>query len=235
MILRDFNYMKQILALLILSLMVAATPLRAQRFHAYGLGGAITSQVEGDELKGFKHWGLTGGVGAFADLDDNDRWSLAIETDYSCRGIYNNRHNSENLYNIRLNLHYVDIPLTLFFHDPYGGLRIGVGLVYSRLLSQPHDTVTYNPRYFVPDTTDMSFLKNDLAPAVEFRFNVWKGLQFSVRYQYSIIHIKRDWHYEFAGKTGSNNFYGSSVAFRLLWQFGEENSHNYSKKAKRRR
>ena len=225
--------MKRIL--MILALLLAALTSQAQRIHGYGLGGAITSQVEGDELKGFNHWGLTGGVGVIANLDDNDTWSLAVETDYSCRGIYNNRHNSENYYNISLNLHYVDIPLTLFFHDPYGGLRIGVGLVYSRLVHQPHGIITYNPNYFIPDTTDMTFLKNDLAPAIEFRFNIWKGLQFSTRYQYSIIPIKRDWHYEYAEKTNSNNFYGSSVAFRLLWQFGEDNAYNHSKKAKRRR
>ena len=226
--------MLRILTQLFLLLLVAM-PLQAQRIHAYGLAGAITSQVEGDELKGFDHWGFTGGVGAIADLDDNDTWSLAVETDYSCRGIYNRKHNSENYYNINLDLHYVDIPLTLFFRDPYGGLRIGVGFVYSRLVRQPHDTITYNPHYFVPDTTDMSFLKNDLAPAIEFRFNIWKGLQFSARYQYSIIPIKRNGHYQFAGETYANNFYGSSVAFRLLWQFGEDNSYGHSKHKKRRR
>ena len=218
---------------LILLLFLSVLPLQAQRIFGYGFAGAITSQVEGDELKGFDHWGLTGGVGALAKLDDNDTWSLAVETGYSCRGIYNNKHNNENFYNIRLNLHYVDIPLTVFFHDPYGGMRIGVGLVYSRLVRQPHDTIVFNPNFFIPDTTDMSFLKNDLAPAVEFQFTLWKGLQFSARYQYSIIPIKRDWTYQFAGETHSNNFYGSSIAFRLLWQFGEDNS--YHSKTKRRR
>lgn len=219
----------------ILLLLLATIAVQAQRIHGYGFAGAITSQVEGDELKGFDHWGLTGGVGAIAALDDNDTWTLAVETGYSCRGIYNQKHNNENYYNIRLNLHYVDIPLTVFFHDHYGGLRIGLGLVYSRLVRQPHDTIVYNPNYFIPDTTDMSFLKNDLAPAIEFRFNIWKGLQFSARYQYSMIPIKRDWHYELAGKTFSNNFYGSSVAIRLLWQFGEDNRYGNSKPYKKRR
>ena len=225
--------MNRILTLLLLTILAAST-LQAQRIHAYAFGGAITSQVEGDELKGFSHWGFTGGVGTFTDLDEQDMWSLAIETDYSCRGIYNHKFNPENYYNIRLNLHYVDIPITLFFRDPYGGLRIGVGLVYSRLVRQPHDTVVYNPNYFIPDTTDMTFLKNDRAPAIEFRFNVWKGLQFSARYQYSIIPIKRNWHYQYAGNTYSNNFYGSSIAFRLLWQFGEDNSSSRYKTKKRR-
>ena len=221
--------------LTILLMLLATLPMQGQYIHAYSMAGAIASQVEGDELKGFNHWGFTGGVGVIADLDDRDTWSLAVETDYSCRGIYNRKHSNENFYNISLNLHYVDIPLTLFFHDPYGGLRVGVGIVYGRLVRQPHGTATYNPNYFVPDTTDMTFLKNDLAPAIEFRFNIWQGLQFSARYQYSIIPIKRDWHYQFAGKTISNNFYGSSIAFRLLWQFGEDNNrYSHSRNKKRR-
>lgn len=215
--------------LTILLLFLAAIPIQAQRIHAYTHAGAITSQIEGDELKGFSHWGFTGGVGATASLDDHDIWSLIVETDYSCRGIYNRKFNNENLYNISLDLHYIDIPVILFFHDPYGGLRIGAGLVYSRLVSQPHGKASYNPLYFIPDTTDMTFLKNDFAPAVEFRFNIWRGLQFSARYQYSIIPIKRDWQYHFANKTGTNNFYGSSIAFRLLWQFGD-NDRPYKKR-----
>lgn len=213
--------MNRLCAILIPLLILAFAPLQAQRIHAYVAAGAVASQVEGDELKGFNHWNLEGGVGAIAHLDDNDRWSLSIETDYSCRGIYNNKYNTLNLYNINLDLHYIDIPLTLFFHDPYGGLRIGAGLVYSRLVRQPHGNIHFNPNYFVPDTSNMEFLKNDLAPAIEFRFSVWKNLQFSARYQYSLIPIKKDWHFTFADKTSSNDFYGSSLTFRLLWQFGE--------------
>ena len=226
--------MNRLLTLLLI--LSAAIPLQAQRIHAYTFAGGAASQIEGDELKGFNHWGFAGGVGAIADLDDRDMWSLTVETGYSCRGIFNNKHNNENYYNISLNLHYVDIPLTLFFHDPYGGLRIGVGLVYSRLVRQPHGNAYYNPLFFIPDTTDMTFLKNDFAPAVEFRFNIWKGLQFSTRYQYSIIPIKRDWKYQYADKTFYNDFYNSSLTFRLLWQFGEDNQSKYKyKKASRRR
>ena len=98
--------MKHVTTLIIILLF--AIPMQAQRIHAYAFGGGIASQVEGDELKGFNHWGLTGGVGAIADLDDHDTWGLAIETGYSCRGIYNRKYNSENYYNINLNLHYFE-------------------------------------------------------------------------------------------------------------------------------
>ncbi len=211
-------------ALLLPLFFLAIMPLHAQRINGYVALGTVASQVEGDELKGFNHWNLAGGVGAIARLDDNQRWFLSLETDYSCRGIYNKKYNYLNYYNINLDLHYVDIPLVLHFRDPYGGMQIGVGIVYSRLIRQPHDTVYFNPNYFTPDTSDMQFLKNDLAPTVEFRFRIWNNLHFSARYQYSIIPIKKDWHYQFAGKTFANDFYGSSLTFRLLWQFGESNA-----------
>lgn len=205
--------------------------LQAQRIHAYVTTGGIASQIEGDELKGFNHWGFSGSVGAIANLDDNGTWALTVETGYSGRGVYNNRYSAENLYNIKLNLHYIDIPVTVLFKDPYGGLRLGVGLVYSRLVQQPHDTIAFRPTYFIPDTSDMTFLKNDLAPAIECRFTIWRSLQMSIRYQYSIIPVKKGWHFtEIEGKnnkrTWDNDCYNSAVTFRLIWEFGDDgNSH----------
>lgn len=222
-------------ALLLALLFLAIMPLQAQRINGYVALGTVASQVEGDELKGFNHWNLAGGVGAIAHLDDYQRWSLSVETDYSCRGTYNKKYNYLNYYNINLDLHYVDIPLILHFRDPYGGMLIGVGLVYSRLVKQPHDTISFNPNYFTPDTANMQFLKNDLAAAVEFRFRIWNNLHFSGRYQYSIIPIKKDWHYQFAGKTYANDFYGSSLTFRLLWQFGESDARPSKSLRSRRR
>jgi hypothetical protein len=225
--------MKRI-ATLICFVLISAT-LYAQRIDAYLVLGGVASQVEGDELKGFGHWGLHGGVGAWVRLDDRDTWGLAIETDYSCRGIFNNSGSAENYYNIDLDLHYIDIPVTAFFRDPYGGLRLGAGLVYSRLVSQPHGYIRYTPTYFVPDTADMQFLKNDLAAAVEARFTIWNGLQFSLRYQYSILPVKKNWHFYMQDESWANNCYNSSLSLRLVWQFGYDRSASLRKKNLRHR
>lgn len=235
---------KRFLTILIL-LLVGLGSVRAQRIHAYVNGGLVGAQVEGDELKGFNHWALTGGVGAIANLDDNDTWNLSLEADYSCRGIYEGTRSTGTPYNIKLDLHYVDIPLTLFYHDPIGGLRIGLGMTYGRLVSQPHGIVRYNPDLIIVDSTDMSFLKNDLSPTIEFRFALWKGLQFSARYQFSVIKVKENWHFKAAPdffkdkKTDHyNDCYNQSLQFRLLWQFGDSDSrngsHHKSYKKKRR-
>jgi len=214
---------------------MATLPMQAQRIRAFLSAGAATSQVEGDELKGFDHWGLHGGVGAWIGLDERDRWAFSVEADYSCRGISSSHYTSQSFYNINMDLHYVDIPVTFFFHDPYGGLRLGAGLVYSRLVSQPNGYVEFLPKYFVPDTSDMKFLKNDLAAALEARIDVWKGLQLGVRYQHSLIPVKKDWHFWMEGNEWANNCFNSSLTVRLTWMFGYDDRPSSHRRFKSRR
>lgn len=219
--------MKRILILPLLFLLPLTAG--AQNIHAFVTAGATMSQVEGDELKGFNRLGFTGGVGALTALTDNYRWGLSIEALFSQRGIYNNSHDPQNYYNIDLVLNYVDIPLLLHFQDPYGGMLFGAGLCYGRLVQQPHGVIRYNAAYFIPDTTDMTFLRDDLCAVADMRFTVWRGLQLNLRWQYSLMAIKRDWAFHaYSGvdangdavyKTHTRNCYNHSLSLRLIWQF----------------
>ena len=155
---------------LLLFVAVVARPSHAQfrsesLFHAYPVVGVTVNQIEGDYLKGFKKWGFTGGVGTEVRLSDNGRWKLSMEADFSQRGVRETNRNSQIPYLVDLTLNYIDIGLMGHFVDPFGGIMLGVGLTYSRLVQQPHGTLSFNPEYVVPDTTDMTFLKNDLAIA----------------------------------------------------------------------
>ena len=201
-----------------------------QIIRAYPSVGITAAQIEGDKLKGFNKWGFTAGVGAMVSLSENDRWQLSIETDYIQRGAYGH-HSSEQsgdaygLYFLRLD--YVDIPLTVFWTDPHGGMTIGAGLTYGRLVQQPHGVIRYQPHYVVPDTTDLTFLPNDFSIHLDFRFPIWRGLYFDARYQMSLIPIKRDWEfteYHSANpndyKQWSNNCYNRTAFVRLIYVFG---------------
>lgn len=228
--------------LIILSLLLLTAALQAQRIHAFASSGLTLSQIEGDELKGFSKWGYTGGVGAIVGFDRYETWNLSLEALFSQRGSYNG---SGDPYSLSLRLDYVDIPLMLHFRDPWGGLLIGLGFCYSRLVRQPSGIMRYNPNYFFPDTTDTHFLNNDLLLVADIRFPVWKGLSFNIRWQYSIIAAKKDWQFtEFRGTvpqlddngnpllnpdgsivtlprriTWHNDCYNNTLAFRLIWQF----------------
>ena len=194
----------------------------AQRIHGFISSGLALSQIEGDELKGFRKWGYTGGVGAIAALDRHENWNISLEAAYSKRGAYNA---SGDPYSVDIPLSYIDIPLLVHYRDPWGGILVGAGLNYSRLVQQPHSVGLYNPLYFLPDTTDMSFLRNDLALLADVRFPVWRGLWFNLRWQYSIIAVKRDWLFTEYKNNGTtvltwrNDCYNHSLAFRLIWLF----------------
>ncbi|MBQ8703032.1 MAG: outer membrane beta-barrel protein [Bacteroidales bacterium] len=219
--------MKQLPILLLLCL--ASCSVQAQRIHAFVSSGVTLSQIEGDELKGFKHVGFTGGVGALTALSDDYRWGLSVEALFSQRGVYNNSYDPQNYYNIDLTLNYVDIPVLLHFQDPYGGMLFGAGLSYGRLVQQPHGVIKYNPSYFIPDTSDMTFLRHDLCAVADMRFTIWRGLQLNIRFQHSLLAVKRDWtFYNYNGtdadgnpryKSHSRNCYNQAITFRLIWQF----------------
>lgn len=213
--------MKTLTHTLLPILMLALVPMaQAQRIHAFVTSGLTLSQIEGDELKGFRQTGNTSGVGALAALNNSRTLGLSIEALFSQRGAYNSYGEP---YVGRITLNYVDIPLLLHFQDRRGGMLVGAGLVYGRLVQQPHGTLKYNPNIFIPDTTDMEFAKHDLSAALDFRFTVWRGLQFNFRFQHSLLPVKRDWH--FIDKLGQQerhiyrNAYNQSIALRLIWQF----------------
>ena len=197
-------------------------PVQSQRIHGLVSSGATLSQIEGDELKGFRLLGYSGGVGALAALDRNERWSISLEALFSQRGSYNA---SNNPYSVALNLNYIDIPFMLHFRDPWGGILIGLGLNYGHLVQQPHGTFYYDTNYFIPDTTDFSFRLTDIAAVADIRFPVWRSLWFNIRWQYSIAAVKRDWLFTELKHNGStthswrNDCYNNSLTFRLIWVF----------------
>lgn len=208
-----------------------------QLFRVYPSVGATASQIRGDELRGFKKWGVTAGVGAIMSISDDNTWDASIEANFSQRGAYNNTNDPYSLIGFTLN--YVDIPLTIHFTDPWGGITIGAGLNYSRLVQQPHGSIYYSPDYFIPDTGDMSFLKNDFAFALDMRFPIWRGLTFNLRFQHSLLPIKKNWGFTEYPTVGpgvnkwTNNLYNSSVSVRLLYVFGDDNSryNKYNRKS----
>ena len=212
--------MKKILFILLIS--VAGLTAEAQRIHGFVSTGATLSQIEGDELKSYSKWGVTAGVGAIAGLDRHETWNLSVEALFSQRGSYNG---TGDPFSLSLRLDYVDIPLMVHFRDPWGGMLLGLGLCYSRLVQQPHGIMKYNPNYFIPDTTDMTFLSNDLSAVADIRFPIWRGLMLNIRWHYSLIPVKRNWQFTELRGDGTikdqweNDCYNNSLTFRLIWQF----------------
>ncbi len=228
------KYLSLLFAVMVSTACFAQHNHNAQVIRAYPSVGATASQMRGDELRGFKKRGFSAGVGALVSLDSRDMFHLSIEANYAQRGSFNNTNDPYSIYGFTLN--YVEIPLLFHFTDPYGGMTFGIGLQYGRLVQQPHGNIYYSPDYFVPDTSDMSFLKSDFSAVLDFRFPIWKGLMLDIRWQHSILPVKRSWSFTeysptmLGGQTTwSNKVYNSSVTIKLLYLFGE------SKKSKGKR
>ncbi|MBR1850945.1 MAG: outer membrane beta-barrel protein [Bacteroidales bacterium] len=220
--------MKRIAIIALLLCIVTAA--QAQVISAYISGGGTVSQIQGDELDGFDNLGWSTGIGTIASLDQYGLWFLSTEAIYTRRGSFNN---SGNPYNIYIALDYIDIPLLIHYRDPIGRLMVGIGPVYGRLIAQPHGVVSSDSMTFMPDINNMAFLKNDFSLAAEMRFQVWRGLHMSLRWQHSVFPVKKDWlftehHYNHTTDTWTRNCYNNSITIRLLWQFGQEP--NYRKK-----
>ena len=102
-------------------------------------------------------------------------------------------------------------------------MLLGAGLAYGRLVQQPHGTLQYDEHSLIPDTTDLTFLRNDLAAIIDARFTIWRGLQLNLRWQHSLLPIKRDWLFKQINgvqyTTYTNNCYNHAITIRLIYQF----------------
>lgn len=217
----------------ILFVLMTLTASAQQRIHAFFTSGVTFSQIEGDELKGFKQIGYTGGVGALVSLSENNRWGMSLEALFSQRGARSTSDTRYYLYYFNVRSNYIEIPLLLHWQDRHGGMLFGAGVSYGRLVRQPHGEIGFSPTFFVPDTTDKTFLPNDFMVVADARFTIWRGLQLNIRWQYSLIAVKRDWTFRYFDgyesdsegnqverwATKTNDCYNNSIALRLIWQF----------------
>ena len=217
---REMRNENKTIFLLLLFLSFLSFNTQAQRIHGFVSSGITFAQIEGDELKGFRKYGYTGGVGALTSISSNGRWGMSVEALFSQRGTYDN---SGDPYAMMMTLNYVDIPLLVHYQDPYGGMLLGAGVTYGRLVAQPNGKILFNANSMVPDTANMAFLSNDLCATLDLRFTMWKGLQLNIRWQYSIMAIKRQWHFDIYSQgrwtAHDNDCYNNAISLRLIYQF----------------
>lgn len=203
------------------------------------LGGNL-SQVDGDEVYGFKRIGFN--VGATAIVPFTEKWSLSIETIFSQEGAYQKptglienyalyeiNPNGDTLtrfiditggYDLRLG--YVRIPILAHFTDRR--LSFGLGAQYGRLVyvnEVEQGGMDGFPGY---NTTDsLPFKKNDLSLIADIKVRIWKGLYANVRYSYSIIPIRERTFYNTKDPTvpWQRKQFNNTLSFRLMWIFND--------------
>ena len=225
--------MKRLIAIATLTIALT-TVCSAQNIKAFVTSGATLSQIDGDEVYGFKKFGYVGSVGALIPLESKERWLVSVETMFSQRGAREER--SYNSYHYTVTLPYVEIPVMAHFADAKGGWTVGLGFSYSRQVGSPKETFHWDTTGFIPNT-ETPFIKNDFAVIADIRFTIWRGLKFNFRYQYSLAPIKKDWEFMIRSKHGdefnqrwTRNAYNNSMSARLIWVFGDNQTNNYKNK-----
>ncbi|MBR1770006.1 MAG: outer membrane beta-barrel protein [Bacteroidales bacterium] len=244
MILRKAKYG---LIILIFLFMLSSYRLAAQNFKGFVSLGFNVSQIDGDEVYGFKKLGPVVGIGAMMPLNydlPNEGFQLSMEINYSQRGAKESTSGDPFIY--KANLDYLDVPLMLHYVDARGGVTLGLGLQYGRLFHYTESWTLPNPGILGmdrPTITNAEFLKNDFAFVGDFRFTLWQKFKLDVRYQYSLLPIRKDFEFNNSFPASSLNDYrtwlrsfkNNWLTFRIIYVINEEQEQKYTSKSKHRR
>ena len=195
----------------------------AQRFKGAVMGGMNVSQVDGDEVIGYKRVGGHFGLAAILPLK---KWDITLETVYNQKGAYQRAQYLDSAFGTAINgkydlrLNYVEIPVMVHYTDR-DRFTVGAGFSYARLVSSKeieHDGS-------IPPYSDtVTFNKNDYNVLVDLQIKVWKRLKFNVRYSYSMAPIRERVFNDLYSLYPPNRRkqYNNSLTFRLVYVFNEK-------------
>ncbi len=213
--------MKQrvLFAILLFSSLFITRSVNAQAFlGALAFGGNLT-QVDGDEMYGFKEIGFNAGVSAIYPF--TDKWSMSIEASFVQKGSYQ-KYPPEDLgkalpyYDLRLN--YLDVPVLVHYTDK-GFLNFGLGLSWGRLVGVKEiewgETVHSS-------TTKSPYSMNDINGIVSIQIPIYKRLKFNFRYSYSFASIRTREYENQAGEKWTRQQYNNILTFRVVYVFNEK-------------
>jgi hypothetical protein len=204
---------------LCLILLVLTQSVDAQGFQgAIAIGGNL-SQVDGDEVVGFKKIGFNGS--AIAILPIKEKWAISIEASFNQKGAYQKlpfeADPSKSLPYYRLQLNYAEVPLMLHFTDKEF-LTFGLGLSYGRLVGV--EEIEWGEQSAVALYSG-DYLRTDLNGLVDIRFPIYKRLNFNFRYAYSFIPIRQRTFTNISGESWNRNQFNNMLTFRLYYIFNE--------------
>lgn len=179
------------------------------------VAGTNFCQVDGDKYAGYFKIGINAGAVLYARLSQH--FSLSMELLYSQKGSRSNFYQSSSskvytVTNQRINLSYAEIPVMLNLYDKRKS-HIGAGLSYAQAITteeilETSPANTYDPSRYPFKKADINFIAGA-------NLNLVKGLYANLRFQYSVIPIRKNVDYEFARSQQFNNMW----VLRLMYLF----------------
>lgn len=198
---------------------------KSQIIKGEAIVGLNLTQVEGDEVVGFKKPGLQIGAGALIPI--GKKFDITLEVLYNQKGAregkqYQDTINGEVLTGeYKLNLNYVEIPVLFQFTDKEF-ITVGAGLSWGRLVGVKE--WEHGNRVETTSVENGPYSKNDFSYLVDVRIKILGPLKFGVRYQNSIAKIRTREFEDFAGNTWTRDQFNKVLTFKLVYIFGEQQS-----------
>lgn len=220
--------MKKTFFLLLFILLTFSLNSVAQRIMGAAIFGVNASQVDGDEVFGYKKFGLNAGLSAIIPF--NNKWSVSLENIYSEKGAHQKPRYQDSLdgsYDLKLT--YVEVPFLVHFTDK-DIVTFGAGMSWGRLIKLSEQRNGYP----MPETTLQSEIYNrdDFNLLLDVRFRVFERFRFNTRYAYSVRPIAT--REVIDSKTGRPNIreqYSGLFSFRLIYVFNEKYSRENRKQS----
>ena len=233
--------MRRIVILLPFFLLFFAGVLNAQRFNGEIIAGMNFSQVDGDEVFGYKKFGANTGLGVmlpFSFKKNGERnWAVSMEMLWHQKGSYKKRYLSDPNFcdtcppeiqcdsgiKYRLEMDYVSLPLMLHYTDPRTNWSFGVGLAYNRLFRIKE---IENGVQTATSLSSGTYTLTDYDILFDIRFRIYQRFKFNFRYEYSIVPIRTRRFYKpkighYDPEPWDRNQYHNILTFRLIYMFNE--------------
>ena len=172
------------IAVILFILMIPAAVI-SQSFKAGFQFGITATQVDGDNLTGYRKAGLYGG--GFVNHAINNGDHLQLEISFIQKGSRKNAKPSDGIYDSYLmRLNYVEIPI-LYYHQIKKYFSIQAGISTGYLISS---TEKDNYGTFVPSPSVPEFRNIELSGLVGMSFRFKEKWDFVFRFSYSLIPIR---------------------------------------------
>ncbi len=211
--------MRLLLVFALLLMLLSVTELQSQIIKGEAIAGFNLSQVDGDEVYGFKRIGANLGVGAMIPFGKN--WDVSIEATFNQKGAFQKPQYSDSLsgeYKLRLN--YVEIPVLIHYTDK-DFISVGIGASFGRLVG------VNEWEHGLEMDTDLNsgtYTQNDLCFVADLRMRAYGPIIVNLRYQYSLLKIRTREFTNLAGESWTRDQFNNVISFRVIYMFNEQRS-----------
>ncbi|HRZ42421.1 MAG TPA: outer membrane beta-barrel protein [Bacteroidales bacterium] len=203
--------------LLLLILLVSGLHASGQKIRGGFVFGFNVSQVDGDEIYGYRKYGFHGGAAGTVPLKKN--FLLTLETLYAQKGA-NQPRNISSYRKYRLELEYVEVPFYLQYNDR-DIFTVGAGFAFAKLVGVKEWEKGIRTSATLLGSGAV-YDRNDYLALVDVKFRIWQRLSMNVRFQYSMDKIRvATFTDDFSQREWQRKQYNNLVTFRLAYMFNE--------------